>query len=70
MKANGPKPKRCSKSNSKREVYNKTALHHKTRKTFNKQHNLTSKTTGERRTNKASKRKEIIKIRAEIIKLR
>ena len=44
-------------------------LPQETRKTSNKQPNFTPKTTGKRRTNKTpkiSRRKEIIKIRAEI----
>ena len=40
------------KSNSKREVYSNTSLPQETRKTSNKQLNLTPKVTGERRTNK------------------
>ena len=58
-----------SKSSSKREVYSNTILPQETRKTSNKQPNSTSKTTGKRRTKKSSKvrrRKEIIRIRAEI----
>ena len=57
----------CSKRSSKREVY--TILPQETRKTSNKQPNFTSKTTGKRRTKKPpkiSRRKEIIKIQAEI----
>ena len=58
----------CSKSSSKREVYSHTSLPQETRKFSNKQSNLTPKGTRERRTNKTkvSRRKEIIKIRAEI----
>ena len=60
----------CSKSNSKREVYSNTILPQETRKTSNRQPNFTPKTTGKRRTTtkkpKISRRKEIIKIRAEI----
>ena len=56
-----------SKSSSKREVYSKTLLPQETRKISNKQSNLTPKGTRERRTkSKVSRRKEIIKIRAEI----
>ena len=58
----------CSKSSSKREVYSYTSLPQKTRKTSNKQSNLTPKGTRERRKTKpkVSRRKEIIRIRAEI----
>ena len=59
---------RCSKSSSKREVYSYTSLPQEIRKISNKQSNLTPKGTRERRTKKpkGSRRKEIIKIRAEI----
>ena len=61
----------CSKSSSKREVYTNTILPQETRKTLNRQHNFTPKTTGKRRTTKKppkiSRRKEIITIPAEII---
>ena len=46
-------------------------LPQETRKTFNIQHNFTTKTTGNIRTKKKpkiSRRKEIIKIQAEIMK--
>ena len=58
----------CSKSSPKREVYNNTILPQETRKTLNRQPNLTPKTTGKRRTKetKINRRKEIIKIWAEI----
>ena len=58
----------CNKSSSKREVYSYTSLPQETRKTSNKQSNLTPKGTRERRTTqpKVSRRKEIIKFRAEI----
>ena len=57
----------CSKSSSKREVYNNTILPQVTRKALNRQPNFTPKTTGKRRTKKnISRRKEIIKIWAEI----
>ena len=59
----------CSKSSSKREVYSNTILPQETRKTSYRQPNFTPKTTVKRRTNKTpkiSRRKEIIKIRAEI----
>ena len=54
----------CSKSSSKRDVYSNKILPQETRKISNKQPKLTPR---ERRTNpKVSRRKEIIKIRAEI----
>ena len=54
-------------SSSKREVYRNTILLQKTRNISNKQPNLTPKGTRERRTKpKVSRRKENIKIRAEI----
>ena len=40
----------CSKSSSKREVYNNTILPQETRKTLNRQRNFTPKTTGKRTT--------------------
>ena len=57
---------------SKREVYSNTILTQETRKTSNRQPNFTPKTTGKRakkktqKTLKISRRKEIIKIQAEI----
>ena len=58
----------CSKSSSKREVNSNTILPQETRKILNRQPNFTPKTTGKRRTKtpKISRRKEIIKIGAEI----
>ena len=61
----------CRKSSSKREVYSNTILPQETRKTSNRQPNFTPKITGKRRrrtTKKSniSRRKEIIKIWAEI----
>ena len=60
----------CSKSSSKREVYSNTILPQESRKTSNRQPNFIPKTTGQRRTNlpppQISRRKEIIKIQAEI----
>ena len=58
----------CSKSSSKRAVYSNTLLPQEIRKTSNKQPNPTPKASGEKRTTKpkASRRKEIINIRAEI----
>ena len=58
-----------SKSSSKREVYSNTIQPQETRKTLNRQPNFIPKTTGKRRTKKPqkiSRRKEIIKIQAEI----
>ena len=57
-----------SKSSSKREVYSNTILPQETRETSNRQLNFTPKTTRKRRTKnpEVSRRKEIIKIRAEI----
>ena len=60
----------CSKS-SKREVYSNTILPQETRKTPNRQPNFIPKTTGKRKTKKTlkiSRRKEIIKIQAEMYK--
>ena len=53
---------------SKREVYSNTILPQETRKTLNRQPNFMPKTTGRRTTKypKISRRKEIIKIQAEI----
>ena len=53
---------------SQREVNSNTVLPQETRKTSNRQPNFTPKTTGKRWTKnpKISRRKEIIKIRAEI----
>ena len=58
----------CSESSSKREAYSNTILPQETRKTLNRQPNFTPKTTGKRRTKtpESSRRKEIIKIWAEI----
>ena len=58
----------CSKSSSKRGIYSNTVLSQET-KTLNRQPNFIPKTTGKRRTKKPqkiSRRKEIIKIQAEI----
>ena len=57
-----------NKSISKTEVYSSTILPQETRKISNKQPNLTPKVTRGRTTNKpkVSRRREIIKIRAEI----
>ena len=58
----------CSKSSSKREVYSNTILTQETRKALNRQCQFTPKTTGkeEEKNPKFSRRKEIIKIWAEI----
>ena len=58
----------CSKSSSNSKVYSNTILPQETRKTLSRQPNFAPKTTGKRRTKtlKISRRKEIIKIRAEI----
>ena len=65
---NDPKPMGCSKSTSKRKVYSITILPQETRNISYKQLNLTPKVIRERRTKnpKVSRRKEIIKIRAQI----
>ena len=57
-----------SKSRSRREVYSNTSLPPETRKISNKQSNFTPKGTREEEQTKlkVSRRKEIIKIRAEI----
>ena len=56
-----------SKSSTKREVYSNTILPQETRKTSNRQPNFTPTATGKRRKKvKISRRKEIIKIWAEI----
>ena len=59
----------CSKSSSKREIYSNTILPQEIRKASNRQPNFTPKTTGKRRIKnspKISRRKEIMKIQAEI----
>ena len=64
------KPMGCSKSSPKREIYSNTILPQETRKTWTRQPNFTPTTTGKRRTTKKypkiNRRKEIIKIWAEI----
>ena len=50
MKTRYAKPMGCSKSSSKREVYNNKILPQETRKISNKQPNLTPKAIRERRT--------------------
>ena len=59
----------CRESSPKRKVYSNTILPQETRKTLNRQPNFTPKAIGKRRRTKYPKiirRKEIIKIRAEI----
>ena len=57
----------CSKSSSRREVYSNTILPQETRKTLNRQPNFIARTMEkEQKTPKISRRKEIIKIQAEI----
>ena len=60
----------CNKSSSKREVYSNTILPQETRKISNRQPKFTPKATGKRKgkkkKNKISRRKEVIKIWAEI----
>ena len=70
-KHNNPKPMGHCKSSSKREVYSNTILPQEIGKTSNRQPNFTPKPTGKRRAKKKknpkiSRRKEIIKIQAEI----
>ena len=57
-----------SESNSKTEVYSNAILPQEIRKTLNRQPNFIPKTTGkeEQKSPKFSRRKEIIKIQAEI----
>ena len=58
----------CSKSSSKRKVHSNIILPQETRKTLTRQPKFTLKTTGKRTKKlKVSRRKEIIKFRAEII---
>ena len=58
----------CRKSSFKREVYSSTILPQETRKTSNTQPNITPKTTEkkEQKNPKIHRRKEIIKIQAEL----
>ena len=61
----------CNKSSYKKEVYSNTILPQETRKTLNRQPKFTPETTVKSRTTKKkntkiSRRKEIIKIQAEI----
>ena len=61
----------CPKTSAMREVYSNMSLPQETRKTSNKQPNLTPKSTRKRRRKKKkknhSRRKEITKIRVEKI---
>ena len=61
------KPMGFSKNSSKREVYSDTIIPQEIRKALNKQLNSTSKSAGKRRKKnpKVSKRKDIIKFKAE-----
>ena len=57
----------CSKSSSRREIYTSTILPQETRKISNRKPNFTPETTGQRtKSPKISRKKEIIKIWAEI----
>ena len=58
----------CSESSSKREVHSNTILPQETRKILNRQPNFTLKQLEkeEQKAPKISRRKEIIKIKAEI----
>ena len=64
---NNPKSVGYSESSSKGEIHSNTGLPQETRKISNKQSNIIFKGTRKRITkSKVSRRKEIIKIRAEI----
>ena len=65
MKAQWSKTMGCNKSSSKKEICSNTILPQETRKTSHKQPNLIPKTTRETKP-KVSRRKEILKIRAEV----
>ena len=57
----------CSKSSSRREIYTSTILPQETRKISNRKPNFTPETTGQRtKSPKISRKKETMKIRAEI----
>ena len=60
----------CSKSSSRREIYNNTILPQETRKTSNRQPKFTPKATGKRRRKppNISRRKEIMKIEQKEMK--
>ena len=67
QKHNGPNLTGCSKSSSKMQADNNTVLPKESRKVSNEQPNLTPKTTREEQTKpKVGRRKEIIKMRAEV----
>ena len=69
QKYDTPKLMGCRKSHFKRKVYSNTSPPQETTKSSNKQANFTPKAAGERECQtrpKVSRRKEIIKIRAEI----
>ena len=70
IKARSRKRIGCSKIGFKREVYSNTIIPQETRKTQNRQTNFTPKTTGKRtkKNSKINRRKEIIKIPAEMKK--
>ena len=56
----------CSKSSAKREVYTNTSLPQGTREPSNKQSKFAPEATGkDQKTPKGSRRKEIIRIRAD-----
>ena len=59
----------CRKNSSKRKVYSNTILPQEIRKTSNRQLNFTPKTTGKRTTTKNKKEKPKISRRKEIIKI-
>ena len=67
MKTQQPKPMGFCKRSAKRGIHSNTSLLQETRKTSNKQPNFTPKATKKGQKNSTvSRRKEIIKIRAEI----
>ena len=70
MKTQQLKTYGCSKRSPKREVYSNTILPQEIRNISNKQPNFTPKAARERQTKpKVSRKKESIKIRAEINEL-
>ena len=66
MKTRQLKTYYCSKSSFKREVYSNTILPQETRKTLNSQPNFTPNAMEKEEKIIISRRKEIIKIQAEI----
>ena len=66
QKLNGPKLTGCSKSSSKKEVYSNTILPQETFEINNLTSHLKQLEKEEQRKSKLIRRKEIIKIRAEI----